>query len=131
MNLRFGNRLAPSSHLYPGTVLLQLLIPIRQAENFYFQTMCRIPSLMELQAMPSFKTSNIRCYTFVVCHKSFERERYLKDHIQSVHVKSVKCDFCNYHVAPRRRQRLHQHMLRKHNFPVRPSEPSHIQPASD
>ena len=53
--------------------------------------------------------------------QAFEREKYLKDQIQSIQVKSMKCDFYNYRVAPRRRQRLHQHMLRKHSFPTKPS----------
>ena len=56
----------------------------------------------------------------MVCGKSFEQERYLKDHINSVHIKSVKCEFCEYTVAPRRRRRLQLHMQRRHNFPVPP-----------
>ena len=76
---------------------------------------------MEVQAIPSFRTALLRNYSCVVCGKTFERERYLKDHIRSVHVKSLKCEFCNYTVAPRRRRRLQLHMQRKHNFPVPPT----------
>ena len=77
---------------------------------------------MEVQAIPSFRTSLLRNYSCIVCGKSFERERYLKDHINSVHIKSVKCEFCEYTVAPRRRRRLqlHIHMQRRHNFPLPP-----------
>ena len=83
--------------------------------------MSKIPSLMEIQAIPSFRTALLRNYSCVVCGKSFERERYLKDHIRSVHVKSLKCEFCDYTVAPRWRRRLQQHMQRKHSFPVPPT----------
>ena len=45
---------------------------------------------------------------------------YLKDHINSKPIKPVKCEFCDYTVAPRRRRRLQQHMQRRHSFPVLP-----------
>ena len=80
--------------------------------------MSKIPSLMEIQAIPSFRTALLKNYSCVVCGKSFELECYLKDHILSVYVKSPKCEFCDYTVAPRRRRRLQLHMQRKHNFPV-------------
>ena len=38
-----------------------------------------------------------------------------------MHVKSVKCDFCSYPVAPRCRKRLYLHIMRKHDFPTKPS----------
>ena len=53
----------------------------------------------------------------------------MKDHINSVHIKSVKCEFCEYTIAPRRRRRLKLHMQRRHNFPVPPVKQSQI-PAS-
>ena len=36
------------------------------------------------------------------CRKSFAKQQYLKDHINSVHIKSVVCDFCGFSVAKKR-----------------------------
>lgn len=66
-----------------------------------------------------------------MCGKVFERERYLKDHINSVHIKSLLCDFCDYKVAPRRRKRLEEHMRKRHNFPAPPCSFLVPQPAAD
>ena len=101
----------------------------------YFQKMSKIPSLMELRSLSRFRTSCLKNYSCVMCGKVFERERYLKDHIHSVHMKSLVCDFCDHRVAsrrrkrldehmrkvaPRRRKRLDEHMRKRHNFPAPP-----------
>ena len=79
--------------------------------------MSHIPSLLELQSIP-FRTQRLREYTCAQCHKSFAKQRYLKDHINSVHIKTVVCDVCGFRVAKKRRKRMEIHLRAKHNFPV-------------
>ena len=49
---------------------------------------------------------------------TFGKLKYLKDHINYVHVKSIQCDLCPYKMLKRRRKRMEIHMLRKHLFPA-------------
>ena len=65
-----------------------------------------------------FRTQRLRGYTCAQCHKSFAKQRYLKDHINSVHIESVVCDFCGFSVAKKRRKRMEIHLRAKHNFPA-------------
>lgn len=108
-----------------------LFSPNNGCYRLYFQKMSKIPSLMELQSLPRFRKSCLKNYSCVMCGKVFERERYLKDHIHSVHIKSLGCDFCDYRVAPRRRKRLEDHMRKRHNFPAPPCSFLVPQPAAD
>ena len=66
----------------------------------------------------TFRFSKVNSFPCVVCGKSFEKRKYLQDDIKSVHIKSLKCDFCDYCVAPRRRKRLADHLRKKRNFPI-------------
>lgn len=120
-------RQASSSDLY--SVLTRHLFdsPVLTTgyKTFSFQTkMSRIPSLLEVKLRPvrpgntAFHVHKLKTYECLQCGASFEKDRNLKEHIRNVHVKKIKCDFCNYRVAPRRMSRLTNHMQKKHNFPA-------------
>ena len=38
--------------------------------------------------------------------------------MNSVHIKSVVCDFCGFSVAKKRRKRIEIHLQAKHDFPT-------------
>ena len=38
--------------------------------------------------------------------------------IRSTHVKTLQCAFCDYITTQRRKQRMVEHQMKKHNFPV-------------
>ena len=68
----------------------------------------------------------------MACARSFERQQYLKDNIKSVQIKKLKCDVCDYMVAPWRRKRLH--VYRQHNFSkasVRVTQPDQVTVQTD
>ena len=56
----------------------------------------------------------------------FRQAGYLKDHINSVHIKSVMCAFCGFKVAKKRRKRMETHLRAKHDFPTPATEISSI-----
>ena len=80
---------------------------------------------MELQSIP-FRTKRLREYTCAQCHKSFAKQRYLKDHINSVYIKSVVCDFSSFKVVKKRKKRMETHLRAKHDFPTPATEKSSI-----
>ena len=75
---------------------------------------------MDLQAVPTkpFRVSLLATYPCLLCGKTFDRKRYVKDHIRAAHVKTLKCEFCNYICTPRRKQRMVEHQMKKHDFPI-------------
>ena len=62
--------------------------------------------------MPSanFGTSLLKTHICMQCKRAFEKRKYLLDHIEDSHVKSLKCELCDYHLALRRRARMVRHM---------------------
>ena len=81
--------------------------------------MSSIPSLLNLQNLQRrFRVFRLNIWQCQQCYKGLGKERYLKDHINTVHVKTILCDFCDYKVSRRRRKQREAHMLRRHQFPA-------------
>ena len=86
----------------------------------FFQHMSSIPSLMDIQAMPtrSFSVWNLREHTCPVCRAAYRKRNSLNRHSKAKHVPKLKCFFCEKMFPPDRNTRRSLHMLKTLNYPV-------------
>ena len=82
--------------------------------------MSSIPSLLDLQALPSreFRLRKLKEYTCTVCRATYETRNPLNRHIRSKHVPKLQCFFCDKNFPVDRNTRRALHMLQADSYPV-------------